>query len=373
MNKICVYAIARNESKFVEKWLSSMSEADYIVVLDTGSNDGTYDMLRKDSRVTRCRQKIITPWRFDTARNLSMELVPDDANILVCTDLDEVFDTGWAETLRARWNPQEHVRGWYQYAWSHDAGGNPNRVFTYDKIHDKNWYWKYQVHECLVSDIYDSAYTEEHSLHLNDDVYLHHYPDMNKPRDSYLNLLIERTREYPEDTDGKIYLAHEMHYRGLYQPSIAMLEVIIPIIERNYNTIELASCFLFLGDNYRCLGDKNKAISNYNRAIEIDRTYREPYLAIAEIMNENGLYHMAVGYVDEAIKQSYRHYTWLERDTSWKEQVYDILSVSYYYIGEIKASYQNAVLAHEINPANERIASNYHMIEKMSEKVGTTL
>ena len=30
--KICVYAICKNELKFVDKWLENMSEADYIVV-----------------------------------------------------------------------------------------------------------------------------------------------------------------------------------------------------------------------------------------------------------------------------------------------------------------------------------------------------
>lgn len=43
--KICVYAIAKNEMKFIDLWLDSMKEADYIVVLDTGSTDGTYEFL----------------------------------------------------------------------------------------------------------------------------------------------------------------------------------------------------------------------------------------------------------------------------------------------------------------------------------------
>ena len=50
--KICVYAICKNEIKFIDKWLDNMSEADYIVVLDTGSTDGTYEKLKEDSRVT---------------------------------------------------------------------------------------------------------------------------------------------------------------------------------------------------------------------------------------------------------------------------------------------------------------------------------
>lgn len=45
-NKISIYAICKNEIKFIEKWLESMSESDYIAVLDTGSTDGSYDFLK---------------------------------------------------------------------------------------------------------------------------------------------------------------------------------------------------------------------------------------------------------------------------------------------------------------------------------------
>ena len=85
MNKICVYAICKNEEKFVDKWLDNMSEADYIVVLDTGSTDKTFEKLKNDPRVTKVVQKIYSKeeWRFDVARNDSLELVPEDANILI--------------------------------------------------------------------------------------------------------------------------------------------------------------------------------------------------------------------------------------------------------------------------------------------------
>ena len=56
MTKICVYAICKNESKFINRWLASMSEADYIVVLDTGSTDGTYEKLMSDHRIKKVKQ-----------------------------------------------------------------------------------------------------------------------------------------------------------------------------------------------------------------------------------------------------------------------------------------------------------------------------
>ena len=46
-NKICVYAISKNEAQFVERWYNSMKEADAIYVLDTGSTDNTVSLLKK--------------------------------------------------------------------------------------------------------------------------------------------------------------------------------------------------------------------------------------------------------------------------------------------------------------------------------------
>ena len=95
--KICVYAICKNEEQFVEKWVKSMSEADKIIVLDTGSTDKTVSKLK--SAGATVYEERITPWRFDTARNRSLELVPDDIDICVCVDLDERFESGWRLSL----------------------------------------------------------------------------------------------------------------------------------------------------------------------------------------------------------------------------------------------------------------------------------
>ena len=61
--KIVVYAICKNEAQFVSRWIKSMSEADQIVVLDTGSTDDTVQRLRTlGAQVT---VETICPWRFD--------------------------------------------------------------------------------------------------------------------------------------------------------------------------------------------------------------------------------------------------------------------------------------------------------------------
>ena len=84
--KVAVYAICKNEAKFARRWMASMSEADQVAVLDTGSTDGTPQLLRELG--ARVEEETISPWRFDVARNRSLELVDPDVDVCVCTDLD---------------------------------------------------------------------------------------------------------------------------------------------------------------------------------------------------------------------------------------------------------------------------------------------
>ena len=66
-----------------------MKEVNDIHVLDTGSTDNSVKELKKlGVHVTK---KKIDPWRFDISRNESLNLVPKDTYICVCTDLDEVL------------------------------------------------------------------------------------------------------------------------------------------------------------------------------------------------------------------------------------------------------------------------------------------
>ena len=45
--KIWVYAIAKNERQFCERFMRSCAGADGVAVLDTGSTDGTAEKLRE--------------------------------------------------------------------------------------------------------------------------------------------------------------------------------------------------------------------------------------------------------------------------------------------------------------------------------------
>ena len=209
--KICVYAICKNEEKNISKWIESMSEADYIVVLDTGSSDKTVELLQADPRVTCVKQKVYDSWRFDQARNDALVLVPEDTTIYVSTDIDELFESGWATVLRNTWQ-EDTTRAWYTYVWSHNESGLPGRIFSQNKIHGASYKWIYPVHEQL-----SPINGKETPIDLTSKITLHHWPEAKESRSSYLPLLELRVSE-DDGTDkyGCLYLTHEYYYHKQY-------------------------------------------------------------------------------------------------------------------------------------------------------------
>jgi glycosyltransferase involved in cell wall biosynthesis len=375
-NKVCVYAITKNEEQFVEKWYNSMKEADAVVVLDTGSTDKTVEKLRALGATVVVKE--INPWRFDVARNESLKLVPDDCNILLSTDLDEVLEPGWSIPLKEKWIEGKHERGVYKYSWSHLPNGESGRVFRYDKIHSRKWIWKAPVHELLYNtETGSNLYYGENVLDLFDEMHLHHYPDRSKSRASYLPLLELRAKENPEDYYGLIYLAHEYYYRGKYNESIKLLNDILDKHAKKYNNIEKASCFLFMGDSHVALSKEHKdinksielnnAIHCYLNAIMIDDTYIEPYLNLAKVYIELKMYDSAEFYIKKGIAKSYRHYTWVERDTSWSYEPWDLLCLATFYSGNKKDSILYATKALSFEPENKRLKGNLEKCLKLTD------
>lgn len=355
INKICVYAISKNEEKFAHRWYESMKEADAVVVLDTGSTDNTASVLRSLGATVEVKE--IKPWRFDVARNESLKLVPEDCNILVCTDLDEVLEPGWAEKLRQAWKPGVQ-RGEYMYAWSHSKSGEEYRVFKYNKVHSRDWIWVYPVHEALWNKNTKTIdYSQEDAIWLSG-IKLHHYPDQEKSRSSYLGLLELRELENPDDLTTKVYLACEYSYHNLYDKAIEKINEILEKYSDSCTGIYLASNYLLAGDCYVEKGELLKALENYKKAIETDITYREGYIGAASVYLKLKQYETAIIYLKQGLRNSYRHYSWLERNTSWSWEPYDLLSICHFYIGKKVEALGYAIKALSFDPEDEHLKSN---------------
>lgn len=347
--KICVYAICKNEEKFVDRWMNALSEADAVIVTDTGSTDRTVEKLRKRGAVVY--EETISPWRFDTARNVAMDYVPEDADICVPVDLDEVFEPGWRKKLEDAWR-FDYTRAQYFFKFA------PNKQFTKEKIHKRHGYrWVHPVHEVLE---YHGT-GEEKKVWINGLV-VHHFPDLSKSRSDYLPLLELSVKENPMDDRAAFWLGREYFYHDMYDKGILTLKKHLSLKTANWRE-ERSASMRFIARCYEKKGDRREEKAWLFRALAECPEVREPYLALvkAGYMEKNWPLVYAMAEKGLSITESSGSY--LAEPESWGCALYDFGAISAYYMGLYEKAMEYAKKACDLNPTNERLQNNQKLVE----------
>lgn len=357
--KICVYAICKNEEKFVDRWYNSMKEADEIYVLDTGSTDNTVTKLKKLGAFVTT--KIIKPWRFDVARNESLNLVPNDTDICVCTDLDEVFESGWRNKLEELWQ-EKTTRLKYNYNWSFNKYGKPEVNFYIEKIHSRhNYKWINPVHEVLY---YDGDYEQVVTTDL---ITVNHYPDRTKSRSFYLELLELAVSENPNNDRNMHYLGREYMY---YQKWNECIDTLIKHLNLKTATWkdERSASMRFIARSYINLKRYDEAKMWLDKAINETPYLRDPYVekALLEYQLNNWLEVKSNCLKALEIKKHAK--TYINEPFSWNSTIYDLLSISEYYQGNYKNAIKWVNKALKMDPQNKRILENKKIIKTTLKK-----
>ena len=347
--KTCVYAICKNEEKFVDRWYNSIKNSDYICVLDTGSNDNSVDKLKKLG--VKVKVKKITPWRFDDARNESLKLIPNDADICIALDLDEVLCENWKENLIRVWNDKtDRIR--YIYNWRLE-NNIPLVSFYNSKIHANGKYkWVNAVHEVL-------KYIPEKKENIltTDKVIINHYPDDNKSRSSYLNLLELSVKEDPQNDRNAHYLGREYMYYGKWNESIDMLINHLNLKTATWKDERCAS-MRFISRCYINLKRYDEANMWLDKAIKEAPYLRDGYVEKMLLLYNLKKYKEAIKYGLLALKIKKHEKTYINEIFSWNETIYDVLSICYYYINDKKTGLRYLKKAIKMNPNNERLVEN---------------
>ena len=357
--KVVVYAISKNESKFVDRWCKSMTEADEIYVLDTGSTDNTVKLLCDNGVNVRVDE--ITPWRFDVARNKSLDMVPEDADICVCTDLDEVFVPGWRSELEKIWKDGTN-RLRYIYNWSLDDKGKPIISFYGEKIHSRKGYrWTHPVHEVLSFDGDDEKFIT------TDNVIINHYPDSSKSRGSYLPLLEMSVKEKPEDDRNMHYLGREYMYYSRWNDCIDTLIKHLNFPSATWRDERCAS-MRFIGRSYINLGRYDEAKVWLEKAIEEAPNLRDPYVEMALLDYKLGNDMDVIKNCTLALKIKKNKKTYINEKFCYDYTIDDLLSISYFNLGiyDISLFYIDRALKYDTN--NERLIKNREIIYKKSKE-----
>jgi len=361
--KIVVYAICKNESKFVDRWMASMKEADDIIVLDTGSTDDTVEKLKNQGAVVY--EEKFDPWRFDTARNKSLALVPDDADICVCTDLDEVFQPGWREALETGWQNGQH-QAEYFYTWEYNADGSAKKQYIREKIHSRHDFkWINVVHERL-------EYIGEKPLchRFIENLVLDHHPDLTKPRTQYLPLLELAAKENPQDDRGIFWLGREYFYHGRYDEAIKTLEFHLSLPTANWAE-ERAASMRFIAQSYAKKNNNKAAKQWLYRAVAECPTIREAYFELVELNYKQKNFPAVYAFGLEALKIKEQSGSYLMETKCWGYQLEDYLSIAAYQLGLYEEARKYAERAYKKNSRDSRLKKNLELIDQKMQEVLT--
>ena len=360
--KICVYAICKNESKFVNRWMDSMGEADLVVVTDTGSTDDTVEKLK--ARGGQVYIDVVKPWRFDAARNISLGHVPEDADICVCTNLDELFEAGWREKLEAAW--LSHAKqAKYIYNWSLKEDGTPYVQMHYAKVHSrKGFIWRDPVHEWL------SYQGEEPKVTVFvEGMVLNHYPDPVKSRGSYLPLLELGVEENPKSDRLRYYLGREYMYKGDWQKCIDTLGAYLKLPNATWNEERCAAMRWIAKAHYQ-LKNTKEAYGWYYRAIAEAPHMRDAYVECAKMAYQLSDWPTTFYMAEEALKIKERSATYVNMGYSWDYTPHDLAAIACYRLEMYERAAVHAQEALLLSPNDERLKGNLRLIrDKCKEKV----
>lgn len=342
--KIAVYTIALNESQFIERWAESCKEADYRLIVDTGSTDNTLELAKKYG----CETASITvkPWRFDVARNTALALIPPDIDYCIALDADEVLMPGWKESF----NKLEPfiTRPRYKYVWSFNSDGSEGLVYGGDKIHARNGYrWIHPVHEI----IHPTAEEIQGWI----DLIIHHYPDHSKSRGQYLPLLELAVKENPDDNRNIFYLAREYYFNNRSQDAIPLF---MKHLDLSSWSPERSASMRYLG---KLTGNKEHW---FLKACAESPERREPWVDLAFYYYEIRSWELCFAAAKKALSITQKPLEYLCEAEAWGSLPYDLAGVAAWNMGFKDEGIKNTQIAAGLNPNDNRILANLKMMNK---------
>ena len=372
--KICVYAICKNEDKFLERWMDSViDEADYVAILDTGSTDESFNYHLENyysnshySKDWNHKAKIFIDridmkqeygyMDFSVARNKSLGLVPLDTDICFVLDLDQIPVKGWSEILKERF-----AQGYTEVHGDivdHDREGNELNRWRSRNVHPNSpfWIWTRIIHEGI--DYYGK---DENKTIYDSRFIINHYPDLDKDRSQYKFLLQKACELYPKDPYYGIYLGMELSRRGTRQEAAEACRL---SLERcDFEGKESIHYQLYL-NLALCTDDLNEAKEAIENALDIGYEFgintRRIYSIEADIYEKEGKYEVAIKILERALESVLSYSSdWMDDKKYFTGNIEDRLSLLYYYkVGDYLKAIEYCSKALQYDSSNKRLNDN---------------
>jgi glycosyltransferase involved in cell wall biosynthesis len=214
--------IVKNESKTLPVLLETIKDVvDYYVIVDTGSEDGTPELIKKIMDGYGIAGEIFhEKWvNFGTNRDQALQKAIGKADYAFIIDADEEFnytDPAWFKTIQKDCYYLKRLYGSVEYYL-------PGLI----NIRENNkcgWKWKGPVHNYLVAETCENNYTKESVnidiLHIKSNIHGGAKSHGVTSEEKYLRdakLLTEHLEKNPNDTRTIFYLAQSYRDSGKHE------------------------------------------------------------------------------------------------------------------------------------------------------------
>ncbi len=343
--KIHVYTISKNEEKHCKRWVKSCEGSDGLYVVDTGSSDSTVEILRSlGAHVVR---RTFNPWRFDDARNYSLSLLPDDCDVAVILDMDEILCDGWRKIIEDAWVSRPDVTELrHLYAWS------PQHVFQNSRVHARHGYkWIKPIHEVQIH-----IEGKPIAAYIQNTLVIH-LPDNTKSRGQYLDLLRISTKESPHDARNSIYYARELNFNKRWEAVVKEATRYLSLPEASWSH-ERAFAYRLIARSQQALDQLGSAEKSLLRSCAEEPNSRESWYCLGDLYRVQSRFSQGYSCALRALSITPKPQLYLDDPSVWSYAAHDLAAVCAFYSGYKVEAVKHAVTALAANPSDARLMAN---------------
>jgi len=385
--KFSLVLIAKNETKTLPKAMKSLEEftsrGGEVILLDTGSTDGTAELARSlGCTVTEVGEKFIkiidkdladninevfirggeAPivkdgnrlFDFAAARNYATSLASND---MICSlDADEAY-TNFDIDILNQLIEDGYEQFEYNFVFSHDSYGKPAIKFIQSKFFDRRKIqWTGVVHEVLSG-------TGKRLLLPEDTILLEHYQiPGGEHRGNYLVGLALDCYENQDKERQSHYLAREMLWTNRPHSALAEFQ---RHTEMNGWPAERAQSMIFMGDCYSNINQPERQIAMYNKAFYHDPNRREAIIKIARFYKKNNQPLLVKMYAEMALNIPWTDYYANDR-SMYEQEPHELLYWTYGWLGDIDNALKHISKCLEYLPGYHIYLHELHYYLKVS-------
>ncbi|WP_284644780.1 glycosyltransferase family 2 protein [Paenibacillus silviterrae] len=358
MATISLCMIVKNEEAILDRCLSSVEGiVDEIIIVDTGSTDGTVDLAQKYTK-----QVYHFDWidDFSAARNFSFGLATMD--YILWLDADDIIAApNHSKLLDLKHQLSADVDSiLMDYELAHDEYGQVTTKLKRNRIvkRAKGFIWRGAVHE----------YLEVHGNIMQSDVAVMH--KSTKTHKSTRNLRIyeqQKLRGASFTARDLYYYANELREHGKFGDAIDYYQRFLQTKEGWLEDVIWACSHL--AECYRGLNMEEEELGALLHSMHYDRPRPEICCQIGFYFLKRNQPSRASFWYEIALQPELKPNTWgLSNPACHTWLPHLQLCVCYDRLGEYDRAYRHSELAREYRPDDERMLHNKRYLESVLQK-----